>query len=102
MGQCFHQAAGLCSRLTHLLNIHTGFGHVGCSVMRSCNYYIILYNVFKYIICGEWRGSGMSHSANVQPFFDAMTETWSYVVFDQQGGHAAVIDPVLDFDYAAG
>lgn len=44
----------------------------------------------------------MSHSANVQPFFDAMTETWSYVVFDQQGGHAAVIDPVLDFDYAAG
>lgn len=44
----------------------------------------------------------MTYSAQVQPFFDAQTETWSYVVFDQPQGHAAVIDPVLDFDYASG
>ncbi|KAF0815432.1 putative metallo-hydrolase [Andreprevotia sp. IGB-42] len=34
----------------------------------------------------------------VQPFFDARTGTFSYVVYDRTGGHAAIIDPVLDFD----
>lgn len=38
----------------------------------------------------------------VQPFLDEMTETWSYVVYDREGGSAAVIDPVLDFDQASG
>ena len=38
----------------------------------------------------------------VQPFLDRMTETWSYVVYDREGGHAAVVDPVLDFDNASG
>ncbi|WOX05396.1 MBL fold metallo-hydrolase [Microbulbifer pacificus] len=38
----------------------------------------------------------------VQPFLDEMTETWSYVVYDRDGGSAAVIDPVLDFDQASG
>ncbi|WP_105104386.1 MBL fold metallo-hydrolase [Microbulbifer pacificus] len=47
----------------------------------------------------------MSHtpdSPRVQPFLDEMTETWSYVVYDREGGCAAVIDPVLDFDQASG
>ena len=39
---------------------------------------------------------------HVQPFLDEMTETWSYVVYDREGGSAAVIDPVLDFDQASG
>ncbi|MFV8783052.1 MBL fold metallo-hydrolase [Microbulbifer sp. SA54] len=38
----------------------------------------------------------------VQPFLDEMTETWSYVVYDREGGSAAVIDPVLDFDQPSG
>lgn len=38
----------------------------------------------------------------IQAFFDAATWTISYVVFDQVGGHAAVIDPVLDYDPKAG
>lgn len=38
----------------------------------------------------------------VQAFLDAMTETWSYVVYDQEGGRAAVIDAVLDFDPSSG
>src|SRR5690606_31473338 len=40
------------------------------------------------------------HTARPQvaPFLDPDTETWSYVVYDRPGGHAAVIDPVLDFD----
>jgi glyoxylase-like metal-dependent hydrolase (beta-lactamase superfamily II) len=39
---------------------------------------------------------------NVEAFFDADTETYSYVVFDRAGGHAAVVDPVLDFDPKSG
>lgn len=38
----------------------------------------------------------------VKPFLDRDTETWSYVVYDRQGGHAAIIDPVLDFDNKSG
>jgi glyoxylase-like metal-dependent hydrolase (beta-lactamase superfamily II) len=38
----------------------------------------------------------------VQPFFDAATNTVSYVVKDPASQACAVIDPVLDFDYAAG
>ena len=38
----------------------------------------------------------------VQPFLDDTTETWSYVVYDREGGSAAVIDPVLDFDASSG
>ena len=47
----------------------------------------------------------MSESHNrtqVQPFLDADTETWSYVVYDRSGGTAAVVDPVLNFDSASG
>ena len=38
----------------------------------------------------------------VQSFFHAPTSTVSYAVYDRPGGTAAVIDPVLDFDAAAG
>lgn len=41
----------------------------------------------------------MSNRAQVNAFFHKPSETFTYVVFDQLGGHAAVIDPVLDFDY---
>lgn len=39
---------------------------------------------------------------HVQAFLDADSETFSYVVYDRPGGTGVVIDPVLDFDYAAG
>lgn len=39
---------------------------------------------------------------NVEPFLDPDTETFSYVVYDRPGGHAAVVDPVLDYDPKAG
>lgn len=38
----------------------------------------------------------------VEAFLDTDTETWSYVVYDRAGGHAAVIDAVLDFDSKSG
>lgn len=38
----------------------------------------------------------------VETFLHDDTETFSYVVYDAVGGHAAVIDPVLDFDSKAG
>jgi glyoxylase-like metal-dependent hydrolase (beta-lactamase superfamily II) len=40
--------------------------------------------------------------ALVQPFFHAPSSTISYVVYDQPGGTAAIIDAALDFDVAAG
>ncbi|MFS1523387.1 MBL fold metallo-hydrolase [Microbulbifer sp. 2304DJ12-6] len=38
----------------------------------------------------------------VQPFLDRDTDTWSYVVYDREGGSAAVVDAVLNFDAASG
>jgi glyoxylase-like metal-dependent hydrolase (beta-lactamase superfamily II) len=37
----------------------------------------------------------------VRPFFHPGSNTWSYVVAESDGGAAAIIDPVLDFDAAA-
>jgi glyoxylase-like metal-dependent hydrolase (beta-lactamase superfamily II) len=37
-------------------------------------------------------------NAQVMSFYDPATFTFAYVVYDRGGGHAAVIDPVLDFD----
>jgi len=39
---------------------------------------------------------------DVHAFFDEATNTASYVVRDPQGARCAVIDSVLDFDYASG
>lgn len=38
----------------------------------------------------------------IQAFFDPITWTVSYVVFDRAGGHCAIVDPVLDYDPKAG
>ena len=38
----------------------------------------------------------------IKAFLDQDSETFSYVVYDRPGGHAAVIDPVLDYDPASG
>lgn len=38
----------------------------------------------------------------VESFYDPATSTYSHVVFDRDGGKAAIIDPVLDFDLATG
>lgn len=39
---------------------------------------------------------------NVETFFDAATSNATHVVHDAPGGQCAVIDPVLDLDFAAG
>jgi len=41
-------------------------------------------------------------TAQIEAFFDTATFTYSYVVSDPQTGACAVIDPVLDYDPAAG
>lgn len=38
----------------------------------------------------------------IEAFFDPITCTVSYVVYDQPGGHAAIVDPVLDYDPKSG
>jgi len=38
----------------------------------------------------------------IQGCFDAVTSTVSYVVYEADGGECAIIDPVLDYDAAAG
>lgn len=40
--------------------------------------------------------------ARVQSFFDEATSTFTHVVFDEAGGRAAIVDPVLDFDPSSG
>jgi len=39
---------------------------------------------------------------HIESLFDAATGTFTHVVYDRPGGHAAVIDPVLDFDARSG
>lgn len=41
-------------------------------------------------------------NANIKAFFDPTTWTMSYVVYDEQGGFCAIIDPVLDYDPKSG
>lgn len=43
-----------------------------------------------------------SQRPNVQAFLDPDSETFSYVVYDHENGHAAVIDPVLNFEPKSG
>ncbi|SKA37996.1 MBL fold metallo-hydrolase [Consotaella salsifontis] len=38
----------------------------------------------------------------ISSFFDAQTNTFSYVVAEEEGRSCAIIDSVLDFDYASG
>ena len=38
----------------------------------------------------------------IQHFFDAQSNTYTYVVADTGAGRCAVLDPVMDFDYASG
>ncbi|AUH52996.1 MBL fold metallo-hydrolase [Chromobacterium sp. ATCC 53434] len=40
--------------------------------------------------------------AQIASFYDAATGTISHIVHDHPGGHAAVVDPVLDFDPRSG
>jgi glyoxylase-like metal-dependent hydrolase (beta-lactamase superfamily II) len=44
----------------------------------------------------------MNTRIDVQPFFDPRTWTFTYVVTDRATQCAAVIDPVLDFDFKSG
>lgn len=44
----------------------------------------------------------MSQPAHIEAFFDPTTWTISYVVYDQVGGSAAILDPVLDYDPKSG
>ena len=39
---------------------------------------------------------------NIEAFFEPVTATISYVVYDEPGGACAIIDPVLDYDPKAG
>ena len=44
----------------------------------------------------------MSEHTTLQAFFDPKTWTVSYVVWDRATLRAAVIDPVLDYDFKSG
>ena len=44
----------------------------------------------------------MTDRATIEPFFDTNTGTVSYVVADPATRCAAVIDPVLDYDFKSG
>jgi glyoxylase-like metal-dependent hydrolase (beta-lactamase superfamily II) len=44
----------------------------------------------------------MISQTSIHPFFDENTGTLSYVIAESGGKHAAVVDPVLDFDVRSG
>ena len=44
----------------------------------------------------------MTLQTTIQAFFDPATWTVTYVVWDRASRHAAVIDPVLDYDFKSG
>lgn len=44
----------------------------------------------------------MTARTTIQGFFDPATGTVSYVVWEHAGRHAAVIDPVFDYDFRSG
>src|SRR5438046_4570754 len=44
----------------------------------------------------------MSDRTTIQAFFDDNTGTVTYVIADDATKHAAVVDPVLDFDFKSG
>lgn len=44
----------------------------------------------------------MSQRATIQAFYDSTTSTVTYVVWDRATRQAAIIDPVLDYDYKSG
>lgn len=44
----------------------------------------------------------MTTQLEIRPFFDGTTKTVSYLVWDERTREGAVIDPVLDFDFASG
>ena len=50
--------------------------------------------------CNDNKPQG--NSIKVATFYDEDSCTFSYVIHDPQTSHCAVIDPVLDFDYASG
>ena len=41
-------------------------------------------------------------AAKHNAFFDKVTSTFTYVVYDGDGSAAAIIDPVLDYDHKSG
>jgi hypothetical protein len=44
----------------------------------------------------------MSPEITTEAFFDVQTGTVTYVVVDESTRHAAIIDPVLDFNFKSG
>ncbi len=46
--------------------------------------------------------SGLNGRPDVTGFFDPQTNTIAYVVADPETGACAIVDPVMDIDYAAG
>jgi len=57
---------------------------------------------FSQRIIFIWQNTEIAMSPTIQPFFDEATNTVTYVVSDPAGSACAVVDSVLDFDYASG
>ena len=44
----------------------------------------------------------MNERLAIRAFFDEPTNTISYLIWDRETKHGAVVDPVLDFDHRSG
>src|SRR3954469_21119915 len=82
-------------RIRAMLNL--GFAAATTVMHRSPERFIDIHYIHMYIVPQELR-----MKPNIEAFFDPVTATMSYVVYDQPGGRAAVVDAVLDFDPKSG
>ena len=55
-----------------------------------------------YVKYGLAFAPDLNSKAEIAPFFDAQSNTFTYVVKDPQSNACAVIDSVMEFDYGAG
>ena len=65
---------------------------------------MLLTTVVSPALTNTAKGSAESimPKPEIATFFDPATATASHVVYDHPGGHAAIIDPVLDYDAKSG
>ncbi len=65
----------------------------------NCLAFILWFDIMQV----NWYYSSLIlMTPQIQSFFDPVTCTASHLVFDKIGGHAAIIDPVLDYDPKSG
>src|SRR5690606_14656765 len=96
VAECAHQRGDLGGSGAQGVRVHCSIRHGKYSSSRG------LQTLYKNILCIQAYYLEVHMNPQVKAFLDSDSETFSYVVYDRDGGHCAVVDPVLDFDPKSG